>query len=570
MNPYSEGIEIKKTIRKSSSIIFILLLFIVSQVFSSISIADDTEYPFEEMDDLPDGLIPFNPFNGDGTLLFIKYFLQHPAEVLSYSLSNPAIAAGYYSAFLRTVFSSNAWEFASDTVYVEIGYGETVYVHIGKVNMEVFNETIFRNLSLQPFMKDINFQFIRDKYPGGHNGSWLIDFDPDVLIIDEIRPKALYDVNMSITLTSPPVGDKAIQSGILRIRQKPTQHYGNFMDMGGYLGFLYTILFGKDVAGTTSTPKYENMRKIDIIVKVKPYHKVSIDVPPVVKLNPNQVTAIPINVQNLGNYKDTIGFRINGTNDKITVADPIDITLIPGDSKETLLAVGVPPSIFEIGTFHKVKIEAYSTADPNITIAEQTITIETEGFYLSEYGMFIMGAIIFLIVIIYLYINSKKKKHITHYITKPEKPWEIPEEKEFLNKIKKKDKKKYNETLEMMVNEYNSAMLWYKHYRQSIENKEKQKQVEIRQKENEERKKLKDKKTIKKKDETKPVAIAKTKKKKDKETEDEKKEIKPEPKPIFKPPKEQRKDKDQIKKEKAIEKIKRVQEKQRRKMGGIE
>jgi len=50
------------------------------------------------------------------------------------------------------------------------------------------------------------------------------------------------------------------------------------------------------------------------------------------------------------------------------------------------------------------------------------------------------------------------------YCIRPDKPWEIPEEKAYLDKLKKTDEEKYNEILKMMHEEYKSALLWYKYY----------------------------------------------------------------------------------------------------------
>jgi len=47
---------------------------------------------------------------------------------------------------------------------------------------------------------------------------------------------------------------------------------------------------------------------------------------------------------------------------------------------------------------------------------------------------------------------------------KPDKPWNLPEERKYLEKLKEKDKEEYNNVLKMMRDEYKSALLWYKSY----------------------------------------------------------------------------------------------------------
>jgi hypothetical protein len=326
---------------------------------------------------------------------------------------------------------------------------------------------------------------------------------------------------------------------------------------------LYSILFGK-VSGTTSTPKYENMRYVDIIVKVKPYHKVSLSTAEYHTLTPNQVAAIPISVTNEGNYKDTIGFKVASKNKKITLIDPVDITLKPGENADTLLGVAVPPNIFEIGTLHNVTIQAFSIENPDNIIEEKTVILKTGGFYLSEYFISIIGGILLFLVIIYIYYSSKRKKSLEKYYIAPEKPWEIKEEKEYLENIKKKDKEKYEETLKQMGEEYTSAMLWYKDHKHFINKQLIQEKLEKQRKIKKEKKKIKEKKQKKSnKLEDKSEKIIEEKPKEKPKTEKIKKEKISRPN---KPPKIEKKNINTLEKEKAIRRVMRSQDKQRQKI----
>jgi len=48
---------------------------------------------------------------------------------------------------------------------------------------------------------------------------------------------------------------------------------------------------------------------------------------------------------------------------------------------------------------------------------------------------------------------------------RPKKPWAIPEEKQMLRKLKKENKKRYNDTKLMMKQEYKSSLEWYRSFR---------------------------------------------------------------------------------------------------------
>jgi hypothetical protein len=471
---------------------------------------------------------------------YIKYFIQNPFEIMGYWLLHPWISIGFGLAFFQRIFSSTVKDFATDTPYLEIGYNETKTIHIGKMNLEIINNSDFEKVTLQSFMKSKSFTFIVDQYPGGIDESWRIYFNPPVIILNEPGQNISYNVSVEISLTSPPVGRKAIQSGVLRIKQASVQQYDSFWNMASkeytkdpnlYLAFYYSLRFGRDVSGTTSQPKYENMRTIDILVKVKPYHNVTIESPELINLNPNQVAAIPIRIRNLGNYKDTIGFNIVSENHEITLVNPVDVTLKPDDIKNTILGVGVPPNLFEFGKLHKITIEAYSYQQPNVTIAKQVVILKTEGFYISEYGILLIFFLTLIILIFTLYLFSKNRGKYNLYYYKPEKPWKITEEKEFLARIEKEDKQKYKETLKMMNEEYKSALLWYNSYRKSLINKSRLEIIKER----------KEKQKKEKKKEEKPIRTEKVQKKYKKKEQIFKKETKPIKKPSEKKFKEKSK-----------------------------
>ena len=519
-----------------------LFLFILSQVFSPRVIAVEPE-------DLPHGLF----FN-----------------------------LGYRFANFFPITQLKVKDFGANTSYIEIGYGETKDIWIGKawLNESTFGETHFNTLKLQAFMESVSFSFIIDKVPGDFNESWAIHFNPPLVRMDTGNPETFYRVNVSISLTKPPVGEQAIQNGVIRIKQSASQQYDTFwklLENENYtlkdkigvfpLALLYSLLFG-DISGTSSVSKYENMRYVDIIVKVKPYHKVSLDTAQYHTFTPNQVAAVPISVTNEGNYKDTIGFKIASKNKKITLIDPVDITLKPGEKKDTLLGVAVPPDLFEIGTLHDITIQAYSIENPDNIIEEKTIILKTGGFYLSEYFISMIGGILLFLAVIYIYYSSKRKKSLEKFYIAPEKPWEIKEEKEYLENIKKKDKEKYEETLKQMEEEYASAMLWYKDHKQFINKQLTQEKLKKQEKIKKKIKEKKQKKSNKLEEKSEKMIEEKPKEKPKTDKIKKEKVVRP-----AKPLKTEKKNKNTIDKEKAIKKATLSQDKQRRKIvnkGGLE
>jgi hypothetical protein len=189
-----------------------------------------------------------------------------------------------------------------------------------------------------------------------------------------------------------------------------------------------------------------------------------------------------------------------------------------------------------------------------------------------------MGAIgvLFLIFILILLVGLfifKQKSLYQQYCVKPDKPWDIPEEIRFLEKLKETDKEKYKETLNLMEEEYNSAVLWHKYYCESQIRSENRKKEKIRQE------RMQKKKTEKEKLKKEKLKILEEEKKKNKLIKEEKKKSLEEPilkeeKPE-KPKKVEKEevivvdkkiDEQQLKKDRAFLRIKQEQEKQRRKL----
>ena len=538
----------------------ILILFILCQIIPSQAFAQENETI-----DIPDEYYTDNPFQNP--IGFLTYLITNPDSMLYY-LSHPVEATGYYWAFMKQVFLYQAWEFVADKPYIEVGYNETVTIQIGKKNvMDLENET-FKDMNLQVFLHARSFTFEVAEYPGKFNASWRVIFDPDIIELDENRRFAICKTNLTLSLTAPPVASNAMQSGILKVKIRPVSAYGSFWKLPFPMNVLYVLQFG-EVGGQVSMPKSEKERSVDILVKVKPYHMADIDTPKNVELRPNEVASVPLTITNLGNYKDTIGFRIVSENPDIVLSNPIDVTLKPGETKDTILGIGVPLNFFDYGTLHEIKIQAYSLDQPNATIGEQTVVLKTQGVYFSELMYPVIFFLLIIVIIVIYIMQRRRKKWMETYCKKPEKPWKIPEEKEFLEQLKQEDKEKYLNTLERMEDEYISSMLWYKDYYNSILKQQTKKKIKT--------KPAKPKKEKTKKQAKKPKIIEKpveTEEIKKSEVEEPPRieklrivEEKPKPVEIHKKTEaEKTMEKERLRREKILKKIKIKQQKQRRKL----
>jgi hypothetical protein len=348
---------------------------------------------------------------------------------------------------------------------IEIGNGENVTVDVGLLDI---GSGEFET-RLQFFLNARFLSFEVVEYPGGNlDGSWHVNFNPPT-----IQAKAGVPLKSQTTISfiAPKDPKNAIQSGILKIRIKDSQAYGNLWLPSKddydkpFIWFLGATIagYGK-YSGTTDTME----RIVEILVKVKPYHNVRFEVLPLIQINPGQIASIPINIQNLGNYNDTYDFRIAGDYGGSIISDPVSISLKPGEKKNTFLGVAVSPNVLDTGTLYTIKVEAYSIDQPNVTIAQRTVFLETKGIYISELGgagVLFFGIIAIVIVAFFIYM---RRKMLIKSRKKPEKPWDAPEKKQYLKNLKKEDQKKYNAVLHEMNDEYKSSILSYKSYRKTM------------------------------------------------------------------------------------------------------
>ena len=442
---------------------------------------------------------------------------------------------------------------ASQPSSIEIGYNETVTVEVGLWDLEnnVF-EVIKEDEMARQYEEARYLKFEVVEYPGGNEfGKWKIDFNPIEL---ERQVDVPLKTNVSISLRSPRLPDKPITSGVLKIKIIDKYVFGNIRwpkEGSPFDAPLKRVMwFALGVIGRWGQFSGQVLREelfVDILVKVKPYHAVNFKAVQYYQFKPDEIASIPITLQNLGNYNDTFSFKIISEHDNTKISEPISITLQPGETHDTYLGVKFAPSVFDYGTLHNIKIETYSIDEPNVTIATENVVLESRGVYVSEMGAFssVLFLTFFIVVIAFVIILQRRKKD--KICAKPDKPWELSEEKKYLEDIKEKNPEKFKEVRSMMNDEYKSSLLWYENYVYSIRHPKKIK-----------------------KEKPKPPKPAKVKKQeeKPKEIESEPKKVKKEkiePEKI-KPIVDKKSISDDREKQKALKKIKKSQKKQMKKL----
>jgi len=374
---------------------------------------------------------------------------------------------------------------------ISIGVNEKVSFQVGNIDIETGN---FTPTIKRWFLADRFLTFSAELLGGNPGGVWFVNFNPPTVSQESSK---FMVTNATISLASPPMANEPIQDTIIRIKIADTWVVKNLWypedksywlitkgpnaTTGAIVWFLGAFIggYGK-LSGTFFTDYYY----VDVLVKVKPFHAAKIEALPPEKLTPNEITSIPVLVENQGNYNDTFNFRIRSeTGYPLTLTNNGTITLGPGKQGQALIGVAAPPNILDTGTLHSIIIEAYSAEQPNTSIVTQRIFLETQGFYFSEensvysigFGFFILF-VLFLLVYWGRKVSGKNSK-------KPEKPWKIFEEQQHLQELKRTDKKGYEQERIMMEDDYKSALLWYEGYRKSLRKKPKEKKLKKKQKE---------------------------------------------------------------------------------------
>ena len=226
----------------------------------------------------------------------------------------------------------------------------------------------------------------------------------------------------------------------------------------------YAVVVGIKVTRVDVFGEDSGISYIYIPVKASALNNVKMNIGTTTKeAAPHSYVNFDITVSNLGYYKDMFKLDFIEENKLKALTSKQLFVLNPGESQNLRINVFTPEKFFDLGTPNKIEIYATSSGDLE-PIHLGTIVVFTKGIFISPLiGMIAAPIIIFLIIIyiLFFYIRNKKQREM---FGKPDKPWNLPEERKYLEKLKEKDKEEYNNVLKMMRDEYKSALLWYKSY----------------------------------------------------------------------------------------------------------
>lgn len=553
-------------INKKSLSFFIILIFIFN-IFIPISSASNQDFDQDDYLDILSTDDESSNYNRLIDRLAIKIY-SIPYVLAEKKVIKPQMLARYFKWFIFILNEPPL--FSSEPKSIDIKYLNNSFIDIGLEDKEGNWRTDFPGW---PFADYEYFKFKLDIPEEIPKGSIKYRFLPT----NQLEPEKGKQMKVSLNIETYFPDDFEIPDQFT-IRVNVTRYqiinniYRNAWDQyykGSSIGpilFLISLpswIALRDIQGVITQNVY-----IDLVVRESRSHLLEI-LPNVKKhtISPDTLKDIPIKIRNLGSHKDTFNFKVfTDNNEDIMLSAPNSVSLEAFEEKTVYVSLATPRFFNDPGTLHDIKIQAHSIYDPDLKF-NNSVAVVTEGLYISEGFMYSsVPILIFVVVIIYL-LYLRRKRQMEKLLKKPEKPWNLPMEEKHLEKLKKKDKEKYEKELEMMKDEYNSALLWYKSYRDFILSKKVEKiKPKLKKVKTKPKKKKKQKpergilKGLFKKE--KPKEIKPKPKKIKKKI--EKKPEKPQPKKVTR---EKKPSKRKSKKEKIIERIKREQEKQKLKLG---
>lgn len=184
-----------------------------------------------------------------------------------------------------------------------------------------------------------------------------------------------------------------------------------------------------------------------------------------IEVTPKSMNKISFELANKGYYKNVFYLKTDSPTKSLYSSIHQQAAVInPGEKKELTLSFLSPEKIFDFGSPYIIDVyAAHSLNSSYVHIG--SLTVVTKGFYLSPLTLIYSVVILILLLTVgccfyFYYILWQQNTY-----GRPKKPWAIPEEKQMLRKLKKENKKRYNDTKLMMKQEYKSSLEWYRSFR---------------------------------------------------------------------------------------------------------
>jgi len=345
--------------------------------------------------------------------------------------------------------------FTPDNEYIEIGFYDTASVVIGVVNESSGEYKSLEDFDYTSLFPSSEFE-LTIEYP---------DYLPEDYFIAKFDPQILHlykegEAKTKLTIISKVPDDAALPENIV-LRVNITKYItaqNTYLPPKGNRGIFTSAFWFLAAIGVTFPlafgPYYSGKRVadystyVDIIVKLKRTHLIDVITPTeLVELNSDSIYSIPIEIKNFGSHIDTFNFRATSSSgNKLTISPPPAITLGPNEKATVTLGIATSDELWDPGTLHSVKVEAYSIYEPDL-VFNNTVSLVTKGLYVSEANIapIAFGSMLIIILIAAIFLVVKQRK-IKEKVTKKSKKKKVAKKTQsFLSRLKleKKDEIKH-------------------------------------------------------------------------------------------------------------------------------
>ncbi len=179
-------------------------------------------------------------------------------------------------------------------------------------------------------------------------------------------------------------------------------------------------------------------------------------------MDPREITTAEMAVRNTGSFHRTFQSEVRDNPCGLRVAPPATFTIDGRTEKDLEFSIQGPEDRFWYLTEDcTVMIDVWATDNPGLK-KTAVVSIVVDGFYVDPVWVFWLIAIALAVFLIVLVVKRRKERIEEEILGKPQKPWLIPVEQVYLERLKEKDERAwYMVRHYLMEEEYRSALLWY-------------------------------------------------------------------------------------------------------------
>ncbi len=188
-------------------------------------------------------------------------------------------------------------------------------------------------------------------------------------------------------------------------------------------------------------------------------------------LGPREIGAAGLIVTNVGVFPRAFEAQVveNPCNLRVT---PPPTTLIPGRTvgQMSFSLQGPEDRLLYLTENCSLRFVVVAIDNPDREVGA-IVSVVVNGWYVDPTWIFWAVAAITALILLLLFVTSRKARIEEELLGKPQKPWTIPVEKVYLDRLKESDPHAWYVVRHyLMEDEYRSALMWYQAFKRGTKN----------------------------------------------------------------------------------------------------